>query len=111
MQVKVSLDVCKCVEEQYEVIIKLIVIVNIKELGEFLFLLEFEYVGVFYIIGIVEEQMYLYLMIECLCLIFLFVCCIVLDVICDGGFLFVVLDNIDFMVLYCNELVCCVQQQ
>ena len=75
-----------------------------KEGGEQFFLLEIEYMGVFRIAGVPEEQLHPFLLIECPRMLFPFVRRIVADVTRDGGFPPLNLENIDFVALYRNEI-------
>ncbi|WP_210528477.1 protein-export chaperone SecB [Rubellimicrobium arenae] len=103
--VQVSLDGRKRGgDNQYEVMTKLTATSKTKSSGEVLFVLEIEYVGVFQIEGVPENQMHPYLLIECPRITFPFLRRIVSDVTRDGGFPPLNLEMIDFMALYRNEL-------
>ncbi|MCH2093911.1 MAG: protein-export chaperone SecB [Rhodobacteraceae bacterium] len=105
VQVQVQLDAKKRAQpNQYEVLMKLKVDSKSKENGEQLFLLEMDYVGVFNIENVPDEQMHPFLLIECPRMIFPFVRRIVSDVTRDGGFPPLNLETIDFVSLYRNEL-------
>ena len=106
VNVQVVLDAKKrSTENQYEVMTKLnIESKNKANDGEALFVLELDYVGIFNIQGIPEEQMHPFLMIECPRMLFPFLRRIVSDVTRDGGFPPLNLDNIDFVAIYRNEL-------
>ncbi|CUH79677.1 Protein-export protein SecB [Tritonibacter multivorans] len=106
VNVQVALDAKKrSAEHQYEVMTKLNVeSKNKANDGEPLFVLELDYVGIFNIQGIPEEQMHPFLMIECPRMLFPFLRRIVSDVTRDGGFPPLNLDNIDFVAIYRNEL-------
>ncbi|WP_323775531.1 protein-export chaperone SecB [Leisingera sp.] len=105
VSVQVNLDAKKrSVENQYEVVTKLTVESKNKEGGEVLFVLELEYVGVFNIAGVPEDQLHPFLLIECPRMTFPFLRRIVSDVTRDGGFPPLNLDNIDFVAIYRNEL-------
>ena len=69
-----------------------------------LFVLEIDYVGIFQVESVPEEQMHPYLLIECPRMIFPFLRRIVSDVTRDGGFPPLNLENIDFLSLYRNEV-------
>ncbi|MFU8778014.1 MAG: protein-export chaperone SecB [Roseovarius sp.] len=106
VQVAVNLDVKKrSVEHQYEVVVKLTINSRNKAANEVLFVLELEYVGVFHIEGVPDEQLHPFLLIECPRMVFPFIRRIVSDVTHDGGFPPLNLENIDFVQLYRNELV------
>ncbi|NIZ11803.1 protein-export chaperone SecB [Phaeobacter sp. HF9A] len=105
VSVQVALDAKKrSAENQYEVITKLNIESKNKAGGETLFLLELEYVGIFNISGVPEEQLHPFLLIECPRMLFPFLRRIVSDVSRDGGFPPLNLDNIDFVAIYRNEL-------
>ena len=69
-----------------------------------LFVLELDYVGVFQIGGITDEQLHPFLLIECPRMLFPFLRRIVSDVTRDGGYPPLNLDNIDFLQIYRNEV-------
>ena len=69
-----------------------------------LFLLEIDYVGIFHIEGVPDDQMHPFLLIECPRMIFPFLRRIVSDVTRDGGFPPLNLENIDFVQLYRAEI-------
>ncbi len=105
VNVQVALDAKKrSVENQYEVITKLTIQSKNKADESMLFVLELEYVGIFNIAGIPDDQMHPFLMIECPRMLFPFLRRIVSDVTRDGGFPPLNLDNIDFVAIYRNEL-------
>ncbi|WP_264211777.1 protein-export chaperone SecB [Leisingera thetidis] len=105
VSVQVNLDAKKrSTENQYEVVTKLTVESKNKESGNVLFVLELEYVGVFNIAGVPEDQLHPFLLIECPRMTFPFLRRIVSDVTRDGGFPPLNLDNIDFVAIYRNEL-------
>jgi preprotein translocase subunit SecB len=105
VQVGVNLDVKKrSAEHQYEVIAKLSVNSKNKESDDALFLLEMEYVGVFHVEGVPDDQLHPFLLIECPRMMFPFMRRIVSDVTRDGGFPPLNLENIDFVQLYRNEI-------
>jgi preprotein translocase subunit SecB len=105
VNVQVNLDAKKrAAENQFEVMTKLTVESKNKEGGEVLFVLEIEYVGVFNIQGVPDEQLHPFLLIECPRMTFPFLRRIVSDVTRDGGFPPLNLDNIDFVAIYRNEL-------
>ncbi len=91
-------------ENTYESSIKLNIEAKAKESGDILFLLEIDYVGIFFITGVPADQMHPFLMIECPRQIFPFLRRIVSDVTTDGGFPPLNLDTIDFVGIYRAEL-------
>jgi preprotein translocase subunit SecB len=103
--VNVNLDAKKrATEHQYEVVLKINIHSKNKEDSSSLFVLEMEYVGVFHVEGIPEDQLHPFLMIECPRMIFPFARRIISDVTHDGGFPPLNLETIDFMALYRNEI-------
>lgn len=105
VQVSVNLDAKKrSMEHQYEVVVKLTINSRNKAANEVLFVLELEYVGVFHIEGVPEEQLHPFLLIECPRMVFPFIRRIVSDITHDGGFPPLNLENIDFVQLYRNEI-------
>ena len=105
VNVQVALDAKKrSTENQYEVITKLTIESKNKAGGEVLFVLELEYVGIFNISGVPEDQLHPFLLIECPRMLFPFLRRIVSDISRDGGFPPLNLENIDFVALYRNEI-------
>ena len=105
VQVQVNLDAKKRgAEHQYETAIKLNVTSKAKDGNATLFLLEIDYVGIFHIENVPEEQLHPFLLIECPRMIFPFLRRVVSDVTRDGGFPALNLENIDFMSMYRNEV-------
>lgn len=105
VQVGVNMDAKKrSGDNQYEVILKLTVNSKNKGTEDPLFLLEMEYVGVFQVEGVPDDQLHPFLMIECPRMMFPFVRRIVSDVTRDGGFPPLNLENIDFVQLYRQEI-------
>ena len=105
VQVQVNLDAKKrTVDNQYETAIKLNVTSKSKDGTATLFVLEIDYVGIFSIENVAEEQLHPFLLIECPRMIFPFLRRIVSDVTRDGGFPPLNLENIDFLQLYRNEI-------
>ncbi|MEO0342522.1 MAG: protein-export chaperone SecB [Pseudomonadota bacterium] len=102
ISVQVNLDAQAMEKERFELILKLNV--TAKSEGADVFLLELEYAGQFVIKGVPEEQLHAVLMIECPRLLFPFARRIIRDVTADGGFPPLNVDNIDFVMLYRNEI-------
>ena len=106
VQVQVNLDAKKRpTDHQYETTITLKV--ESKNKGDdkkTLFLLEMDYVGIFHIENVPDDQLHPFLMIECPRMIFPFLRRIVSDITRDGGFPPLNLENIDFMSMYRNEI-------
>ncbi len=105
VQVQVNLDAKKrTAEHQYESAIKLNVTSKVKDSDNVLFVLEIDYVGIFHIENVPDEQIHPFLLIECPRMIFPFLRRVVSDVTRDGGFPPLNLENIDFLSLYRNEI-------
>ena len=101
VQVQVNLDAKKRGgENQYETAIKLNITSKAKDGDATLFVLEIDYVGIFQVESVPEEQMHPYLLIECPRMLFPFVRRIISDVTQDGGFPPLTLETIDFVALY-----------
>ncbi|WP_299152646.1 protein-export chaperone SecB [uncultured Tateyamaria sp.] len=105
VQVQVNLDAKKRpVDNQYETAIKLNITSKAKEGDTVLFVLEIDYVGMFHIENVPDDQMHPFLLIECPRMIFPFLRRVVSDITRDGGFPPLNLENIDFISLYRNEI-------
>lgn len=105
VQVQVNLDAKKrTADNQYESSIKLNVTSKAKGADTTLFALEIDYVGIFDIQDVPEDQLHPFLLIECPRMIFPFLRRIVSDITRDGGFPPLNLENIDFVSLYRNEI-------
>ena len=105
IQVQVNLDAKKRQpEHQFETAIKINVTSKAKDGDAVLFLLEVDYVGIFHIENVPDDQMHPFLLIECPRMIFPFLRRVVSDVTRDGGFPPLNLENIDFVSLYRNEI-------
>ena len=105
VSVQVNIDAKKrTVENQFEVIIKLMIKSNDKASEAALFLMELEYGGVFQIENVPDDQLHPFLLIECPRMLFPFVRRVVSDVSRDGGFPPLNLETIDFLQLYRAEL-------
>lgn len=105
VNVQVSLDAKKRpTDDQFEVISKYTVTAKNKGTEDTLFLMELEYGGIFHIENVPDDQMHPFLMIECPRMLFPFARRIVHDIIRDGGFPPLNLDNIDWIALYRQNL-------
>ena len=105
VQVQVNLDAKKRgSEHQYEVSTKLQVTSKAKDADTVLFALELDYVGIFHIENVPDDQLHPFLLIECPRMLFPFLRRVVSDVTRDGGFPPLNLETIDFVSLYRNEL-------
>ena len=106
ISVQVNLDAKKhSGETQFESAIKLKVTSKDKNSDKPLFVLEIDYVGIFDVQNVAEEQLHPFLLIECPRMIFPFLRRVVSDVTRDGGFPPLNLETIDFIQLYRQELV------
>jgi preprotein translocase subunit SecB len=105
VQVQVNLDAKKrTTDNQYESSIKLNVTSKGKDSDATLFVLEIDYVGIFHIENVPDDQIHPFLLIECPRMIFPFLRRVVSDITRDGGFPPLNLENIDFLSLYRNEI-------
>lgn len=105
VQVQVGLDAKKRDEaNHFEVAIKLKATSKAKDSGDVLFVLEVDYVGLFLVEGVPEDQLQPFLLIECPRQIFPFLRRIVSDVTRDGGFPPLNLETIDFLQLFRQEM-------
>jgi preprotein translocase subunit SecB len=105
VQVQVNLDAKKrSTDNQYETSIKLNITSKAKEGDATLFVCEIDYVGIFHIENVPDDQLHPFLLIECPRMIFPFLRRIVSDITRDGGFPPLNLENIDFVSLYRNEI-------
>ncbi|WP_299619197.1 protein-export chaperone SecB [uncultured Tateyamaria sp.] len=105
VQVQVNLDAKKRGQDnQFESSIKLNITSKDKDSDSVLFVLEIDYVGLFFIDNVPEAQMHPFLLIECPRMIFPFLRRVVSDITRDGGFPPLNLENIDFVSLYRNEI-------
>lgn len=105
VQVQVNLDAKKrAPDNQYESAIKLKITSKVKESDAVLFVLEIDYVGLFHIENVPDDQMHPFLLIECPRMVFPFLRRVVSDITRDGGFPPLNLENIDFISLYRNEI-------
>ncbi|MBD0864272.1 MAG: protein-export chaperone SecB [Rhodobacteraceae bacterium] len=106
VQVQVNLDAKKQpAQNQFEVSIKLNIKSKSKTSGDMLFVLEIDYVGIFMITGVPDNQIHPFLLIECPRMIFPFLRRIVSDTTRDGGYPPLNLEMIDFVKLYRQEIV------
>ena len=105
VQVQVNMDAKKrTADDQCESSIKLNITSKAKDAEEVLFVLEIDYVGIFEIKNVPDEQMHPFLLIECPRMIFPFLRRVVSDVTRDGGFPPLNLEHIDFLQMYRQEL-------
>jgi preprotein translocase subunit SecB len=102
IQIGVNAEARQLGEGRYEVVLQLNV--EAKATGETVFLLELSYGGVFEVANIPQDSLQPLLLIECPRLIFPFVRRIVADISRDGGFPPLMLDPIDFVALYRQQL-------
>jgi preprotein translocase subunit SecB len=104
IQVQVNLDARKRADNQYDIATKLKVTSKNKADDSTIFLLELDYVGIFQVENVPDEQLHPFLLIECPRQTFPYVRRIVGDISRDGGFPPLNLEQIDFVALYRNEL-------
>ena len=105
IQIQVNLDAKKrAADNQYESAIKLNITSKDKESDAVLFVLELDYVGIFFIDGVPEEQLHPFLMIECPRMNFPLLRRVVSDLTRDGGFPPLNLETSDFVAMYKAEI-------
>ncbi|NRB04517.1 MAG: protein-export chaperone SecB [Rhodobacteraceae bacterium] len=105
VQVQVNLDAkSRTQEDVYESSIKLNITSKAKGGDEVLFVLEIDYVGIFEVKNVPEDQIHPFLLIECPRMIFPFLRRVVSDITRDGGFPPLNLENIDFLQMYRQEI-------
>jgi preprotein translocase subunit SecB len=82
------------------------IIINAKALQETktLFIVDLKYAGVFHLMNIPEDQVEMLLAVHCPSIIFPYVRKIVADVTQDGGFQPLMIDPIDFGILYGKKM-------
>ena len=102
IRVTVNLDAKSHGEDRYEVVLKL----NAESKAEdkTLFLAELDYAGVFVVKNVPQDQLHPFLLIECPRQLFPFARRIIADVTRDGGFPPLMLDMVDFVSIYRQEL-------
>ncbi len=105
VQVQVNLDARRReADGNYEVVLKLNIESRIKDSDTVVFILEVEYAGIFHVENVPDDQLHPFLLIECPRMIFPYVRRIVGDVTRDGGYPPLNLENIDFLMLYQQEI-------
>lgn len=105
VKIQVSLDAKKRpADHQFEIGMKLNITSKSKEGEDVYFVLELDYVGIFHVEGIPQDQLHPFLMIECPRQLFPFARRIVSDVVRDGGFAQLNLEQIDFVALYRQQI-------
>ncbi|AJE44918.1 protein-export chaperone SecB [Celeribacter indicus] len=105
ISVQVALDAKKRDDaNQFEVGTRVKVESKTESGDQTIFILELDYVGVFHIENVPDEQMHPFLMIECPRMLFPFLRRVVHDITRDGGFPPLNLDNIDWVQLYRQDL-------
>jgi preprotein translocase subunit SecB len=104
-QIDLSLDlnVQKMPEDDY---FEVEIIINAKALQETktLFIVDLKYAGVFHLMNIPDDQVEMLLAVHCPSIIFPYVRKIVADVTQDGGFQPLMIDPIDFGILYSKKI-------
>ncbi len=102
IKVGVNLDAKGRGEDHYEVSLKITATATSEDAT--LFMVELDYAGVFQVMNVPQEQLHPFLLIECPRQLFPFARRIVADVTRDGGFPPLMLDMVDFVSIYRNEL-------
>lgn len=98
-----DLNIQKMTEDGY---FEVEIIINAKATseGKTLFIVDLRYAGVFHLINVPEEQTQMLLAVHCPAIIFPFARKIIADSTQDGGFQPLMIDPIDFGVLYSKKL-------
>ena len=98
-----DLDIRRMPEEGY---FEVEIIINAKAVtdGKTLFIVDLRYAGVFHLIDVPQEQMQMLLAVHCPAIIFPFARKIIADATQDGGFQPLMIDPIDFGLLYSKKL-------
>ncbi len=98
-----DLNIQKLPEEEY---FEVEIIINAKAISDkkTLFIVDLTYAGVFHLINIPQEQIQMILAIHCPSVIFPFARKIISDTTQDGGFQPLMIDPIDFGVLYSKKI-------
>ena len=105
VQVQVNLDAKNREQENvFESSVKLNITSKTRDTDDVMFVLEIDYVGLFEIKNVPDDQMHPFLLIECPRMIFPFLRRVVSDVTRDGGFPPLNLENIDFLQMYRQEI-------
>lgn len=104
VNVQVGLDAKKSDNNQFQIFTKYTITSKNKGTEDILFLLELDYGGIFLVENVPDEQLHAFLMIECPRMLFPFARRIVHDIIRDGGFPPLNLDNIDWVGMYRQNL-------
>ena len=102
IQVGVNLDAKKRTDNQFEVILK--VNATAKSDDAVMFIVELEYAGIFRVENVPEQQLHPVLLIECPRILFPFARRIVADATRDGGYPPLLLEMVDFAVIYAAEV-------
>lgn len=102
IKVSVNLDAQPRGEDRYEVALKLNATSKAEE--HTMFVAELDYAGVFVVKNVPQEQLHPFLLIECPRQLFPFARRIMADVTRDGGFPPLMLDMIDFVSIYRQEV-------
>ncbi len=98
-----DLNIQKMTEDGY---FEVEIIINAKATNEnnTLFIIDLKYAGVFHLVNVPEEQVQMLLAVHCPAIIFPFARKIIADSTQDGGFQPLMIDPIDFGVLYSKKL-------
>jgi preprotein translocase subunit SecB len=102
IKVSVNLDAQPRGEDRYEVALKLSATSKAGEAT--MFVAELDYAGTFLVKNVPQDQLHPFLLIECPRQIFPFARRIMADVTRDGGYPPLMLDNIDFVSIYRQEV-------
>ncbi len=103
MDLSLDLNIQKLSEEGY---FEVAIIINAKALNDkkTMFIVDLTYAGVFHLMNIPEEQREMILAVHCPAIIFPFARKIISDTTQDGGFQPLMIDPIDFGILYSKKM-------
>jgi preprotein translocase subunit SecB len=102
INVTVNLDAKEAVESRYQVAMKINATAKVADSTRFI--VELDYVGVFEITNVPKEHLHPFLFIECPRQILPYARRVISDVTRDGGYPPLMIENIDFAVLYRRRL-------
>ena len=104
-QIELSLDlnIVKLADDGYFEV-ELFISAKAKNDSKMLFIVDLKYAGIFHLLNVPEEQMQMLLAVHCPAIIFPYARKIVADVTQDGGFQPLMIDPVDFGLLYAKKV-------
>ena len=99
-----DLNIQKLPEDNYYEV-EIFISANAKSNQSNLFLVDLKYAGIFHLINIPEEQVQMLLAVHCPSLIFPYARKIIADATQDGGFQPLMIDPVDFGILYSKKMI------